>query len=205
MTRHSAEVIRNLKRARKGGRSITELMNIFNMPKTTVWHHVQDIPLGDAQKLELRQKQGGSRQRSENAWIKANVEAGVLLANSSIRELCVKATMLYWAEGNKRALVFTNTDPEILSIFVLFLTRVLEVENERIRILVRTSDPIKPDIVRKFWQERLKVPLPQIKVNHDNKHNRTKSNNGICRLWVIKSGYEFKVLQSIIKHLKLLS
>lgn len=204
MNRYNQEVLIKLKATRKQGHSIPELMKMFNMPKTSVWHHVKDIILDDKAKNRISQQQGGSKVRSQNEWIRAKQEAYNLLNNKKYRELCIKASMLYWAEGNKESLVFTNTNPDIIKIFLLFLQEPLQISDKRIRLLIRTSDPLNPELSINFWRQQVNINKKYIS-SHHKEQNKTKSKHGICRLWITKGGYSFKVLQCMIDTLKKLS
>ena len=54
---HSLEKIEQLKKLRKEGHSIEELVKMLSMPKTTIWHHVQGIKLRKKYILKLKANQ----------------------------------------------------------------------------------------------------------------------------------------------------
>ena len=115
------------------------------------------------------------------------------------RELVMSVSMLYWAEGHKKSFVFTNTDDQMLKLYVQFLNKILGVKREDYRVLIRTSDPIVPDSALLHWSKTLNLPSSAFKINHDNIQNRTKTKFGICRIMVVKSNYYHKIMLSLIK------
>lgn len=202
MKRYSKKQIKNLKQARRAGASIHQLMEKFKMPKTTVWHHIHDIKLDETMMKKIRSRQGGSRKRSDAQWKLAETQSSKVLSNSRLRELALIGSMLYWAEGNKGSLVFTNTDPYMLRLFMSFLEKCLDIDKNECRLLIRTATPIIPERALKYWCDQLDIDLENAKIDWNDKNNKTKTEFGICRIWVVKSGYHFKVLQCMIESLK---
>ena len=205
MKKYSEETIKKLVVMRKQGLSIPELMKKFDMPKTTIWHHVHNIKLDSNLLKRIRSRQGGSKERSRNAWETAKVDAKAILENKSHRDLAVAGAMLYWAEGNKKAFVFTNTDPDMLKLFIDFTQICLSIPKSEHRLLIRIATPIVPAVALNYWSSQLGVSEENIKLDWNDKNNKTKTEFGICRVWIKKSGYHFKVLQCMIDSLKQLS
>jgi hypothetical protein len=202
MIRHSKEIISEIKFLRKKGYSIPQLMEYFNLPKTTIWHHVQKVKLSDKMRTEIRSRQGGSIKKMNEDWMQADLTATEILQNSSSRELAVKIAMLYWAEESKRQLVFTNTDAAMLRIYIHALKTLLDIPQSAIKLLIRISDPIDPQESKQHWCKELSFKESAVAVDYNNKQTKTKTQYGICRISVIKSGYYHKVIQCMISQLK---
>ena len=203
MSRHSVETIRNIKVLRKKGMSMSEIMLETGLSKTTIWHHIRDVKLDSATLQKIRRKQGGSKERMERSFAKAQIEAKAILAGKkSFKELSYLVSMLYWAEGSKRELVFTNTDISMINMYVLFITKVLKIKTSDIYMLIRISDPINPDEALKFWVKGTGITRSNIKTNHNNVQNKTKTTYGICRVYTRKGGYSLKVIQCMIQIVK---
>lgn len=180
--------------------SISQLMKKYDMPKTSVWHHIHRVQLSKKNKKAIASGQGGSRDRRIAREKEAEKLAHTILC-SEHRELAIMAAMLYWGEGHKKTLIFTNTDKKMLKLYLLFLRKVLGVHSDQISILVRSSDPINPKSVLLYWSRELQVPLGNFKNNHDNIQNKTKTEYGICRIMVSKSNYYHKVIVSLINQI----
>lgn len=196
--RHPKALIESLKGDRLMGLSIHELMSKYNLPKTTVWHHIHEVKLSYEKKQILTSRQGGSHNKFLRQIDESLVIAKQLLVSTN-RELVIAAAMLYWAEGHKKAFVFTNTDIKMLLIFQKFLYEVLEIPTSSVSVLVRTSDPIVPKKALEYWSEALSLPLKNFVKSHDNQQNKTRTKYGICRVMVAKSSFYLKVMLSLIK------
>ena len=196
--RHPKILIDSLKTDRQNGLSIHELMSKYSLSKTTVWHHIHTVKLSEEQQQILKKRQGGSH----NKYV-LEVERSKLIAKELLfgknRELVIATTMLYWAEGHKKAFVFTNTDLKMLLLHQRFLYDVLKISPNAISILIRTSDPIIPKIAHQYWSKALSLPLKNLTISHDNVQNKTRTKYGICRVMVAKSSFYLKVVLSLIE------
>lgn len=201
MTRHSAQVITQVKKLRKNGMSIPEIMLATGLSKTTIWHHVQQITLSEVMLKKIRSKQGGSKKRYIEAVARARLQSAVLLS-SRYREICLLCAMLYWAEGSKRELVFTNTDVSMVNLYLKFIREILLVPESDIGLLIRISDPIVPTVAQKYWSNNTRVSLKRVTISKDNIQNKTKTTYGICRINVKKNSYYLKIIQCIIDAVK---
>lgn len=191
------KIIDLLKHDRSEGLSITDLMNKYNLSKTTVWHHVHAIELTGEQLNKLSSRKGGSNKRYLLALNKAQNFAADLLKGSQ-RELVIYVTMLYWAEGHKKDFVFTNTDERMLRLYLLFLHNIFNIDSKNLNILIRTSDPIISNNAIEHWATIFRLTKNAFSVNHDNIQNKTKTKFGICRVMVAKSSFYHKVMLSLI-------
>lgn len=108
---------------------------------------------------------------------------------------------MYWAEGSKRELVFTNTDKDMLRLYIYFLEKVFALKKVDIFVLIRISDPIKPSEAIEFWRSNLHIGVDNIKIDHNNLQNKTKKQYGICRITIKKGGYKLKVIKCMIERL----
>ena len=199
--RYSKEVIDALVFQRKQGRTILELTQLFQMPKTTIWHHIYGLKLDTDIADRLRSQKGGSHKRNIQAWVESEVCAKRLLTgkhSNFVRAI----VMLYWAEGHKKDFIFTNTDSKMLLLYVNFLYSVLKIKHCDIKVLVRTSDPLVPKDVLIFWSQTLDLPLSCFTNNHDNAQNKTKTTYGICRVMVSKSSFYHKTMINLIQLLQ---
>ena len=70
--------------------------------------------------------------------------------------------MLYWAEGarSRNQVVFTNSDPDMLTVFRQFLVRCYDVPDERIalRVNVHLGNGLTLEEIETWWLERLGLP-----------------------------------------------
>lgn len=199
--RHPNTVIESLRRDRLAGSTIPELVQKYTIPKTTVWHNVRDIKLPEEVRKEILSRRGGSAKRKLVRITDAEMAASNLL-RSTQREFAVAVAMLYWAEGHKKSFVFTNTDENMLKLYIRFLKSIFNIVPKDFRILIRTADPIVPKEALLYWSKTLDLPRSAFKVNHDSIQNRTKSSFGICRVMVVKSNYYHKIMLSLVRQIQ---
>ena len=195
---HSLEKIEQLKKLRKEGHSIEDLVKILSIPKTTIWHHIQGIKLRRKYILKLKANQGGSRLKMERDLIKAKGEAEALL-NSRYRYLVSMLAMLYWAEGdNKNAFSFTNTNANMIRMFISILKNCFHLNTDRLHITVRYFTGMDRDKCLRHWSQVTQIPKKQIKMYYNDGGTRGRTEFGMCRISIRKSGYLFKVVRSLI-------
>jgi hypothetical protein len=113
--------------------------------------------------------------------------------------------MLYWAEGDKasrNAARISNSDPEVLKLFVRFLRECLEVPDERMRVTCNLfADHLPRQLaIEQFWLTTLRLPpecLYKSTVNTYSKYSQKKRKNklpyGTTRVTVCST----QVVQSI--------
>ena len=176
-------------------------MSQSGLPKTTIWHHIHNIVISASARRKINSIQGGSKRRKEAALLKAKEDTRKLLLTKH-REVTIIVAMLYWAEGSKRELVFTNTDVEMIKLYLYFLRSILKISEDDLHLLIRISDPLNPEDVIKFWSSNTKTKKSQVRINHNNVQNKTKSKHGICRVNLKKNSYYLKQIQCIIDAVK---
>jgi len=203
MRKYSHKTIESLKKDRVNGLSIPKLMAKYNMPKTSIWHHVSNIILHDDIKQKIRSEQGGSKARKEKYEKEAKKKAQLLLKNIDIKNSDLLIFIgLYWSEGSKDSFVFTNTDIDILNVFIKISQKVFNINKDELTALIRITNKMNADDCIKYWQSVLGLPKKNIHANISIKHNKTKTDYGICRITLKKGGYRLKVVNALIKEVK---
>lgn len=136
-------------RLRKEGKTYSEILSQIHVAKSTLSIWLGEAGLAKPQKqriTELRmisQKKGALKRKtnriesSANIFEKAESEVGAI----SDRDLWLIGTMLYWAEGTKQkdwnvsqSLQFTNSDPVMIKVFLLWLRNSLKIEDSELII-----------------------------------------------------------------------
>lgn len=196
-TKYDSKVIQSLQHDRRLGLSILDLVQKYDIPKTTVWYYIKNVEIPLNLKKKLLANQGGSKKRKVHREKLAEIFAAKLLADAE-RELTIAAVMLYWAEGHKKSFVFTNSDSKMLRLYIDFLIKILKIKTEDIVILIRITDPITEKQVMSYWPRALQLPHSVFNINHDNIQNKTKTKFGICRVMVKQSNFYHKVMMCLI-------
>ena len=203
MKRNSLVVVAAVKADRAKGMSIPALVSKYSIPKTTVWHQVKDVHLSEDIKKKIRSKQGGSALRNKKSWLNAEKEAEILLSDFSEKSVWpVLLTALYWSEGTKKGgFIFTNTDRQMIRVYLKILRLRLKIKDEDIIVLIRTCAPMSPIACRKYWSAATGIAVGRIRINHDDRQNKSKTTYGMCRVTVKKGGYFLKLVHCLTKGL----
>jgi hypothetical protein len=201
MRKHPLKTLISLKDDRRAGMSISDLMQKYSLPKTTIWHHVHNIPLTLPQKALLRSRMSSGIKRKEEGWSRARQEAEQILVNFKEESAWpVLLASLYWAEGTKnREFVFTNTDPLMVRIFLKIIRERLNVQDSNLTITVRISGSTDKNGCKRHWAGVTKIPFDKIRVDHNNLHNKGKTAHGICRITLKKGGHTLKLMHCLIQ------
>ena len=76
------------------------------------------------------------------------------------KELKIAGIMLYWGEGAKSGNVvkFTNSDPEMIKLFLKFMRNICGISESRLKALVHLYTDQDHDFVEKYWSSITKIP-----------------------------------------------
>lgn len=189
--------IKELKRLRKHGHSINELVDKLQIPKTTVWHHVHGVRVLSKYAALLKAKRGGSIIRRQKNLELAKETAEKLL-NGSERELVVAFSMLYWGEGSKNACEFINSDGRIIEVYLKILRRVFKIDEDLIRATLRIFTGMNRVECLNHWSEITNIPKRKFIVRLNDGGTRGKTRYGMCRITVRKGAKTLKIVHSLI-------
>jgi transcriptional regulator with XRE-family HTH domain len=188
---------------RDEGKSMKEIAELLNVSKSSVSSWVRDIELTAAQHATLQERNHmHERQRMARAAMSENArrrrlawqEDGRKRARSADRRY-VAGCMLYWAEGSRsrNKLVFTNSDPEMIRLFVEFLQSAFELSARRLRITCNlfADHARRQRELEHFWLQTARLPtgcLCKSTVNRYSRYSKRKRKNklpyGTCRVAV---------------------
>lgn len=167
---------------RMTGRSYNEISKLLCISKSTLsnWFSNLELPEKAIGRLKERIKTASLRgllARNKNQTYLAEArakktrrEGEKLIRKLSKRELLLIGSALYWAEGYKKPVIkngrprtfhnvsLTNSDPELIAIFLRFLKEVCGVPEEKIIISIRTFEHQDKTYILDFWQKNSKIP-----------------------------------------------
>jgi len=197
---------------RREGLPIKMIARQLNVAPSSVSVWVRDIALTPEQQETLRMMNPAyNRQLSGRTVLVERRRAERLAAQNEGRRLAkdgeplhAAGCMLYWAEGAKSRNVvrFSNSDPEMVRLFVRFLRTYFDVADEHVRVTCYLfADHVeRQKEVEQFWLDTLELPrssLCKSIVNVYSKHSQKKRRNklpyGTCRVAVSRTA----VVQSI--------
>lgn len=206
-------------RLRREGFSLSEIANLLHRPKNTVQGWVKDIQLTETQQKKIKEKivKGGlkgrkkARQVNKNkidAWknaiqVKARNYTEIASKNSNIGKLI--CGVLYLCEGAKypatRHLVFANSDPRMIRLFLTLLRQNFKLDRKKFRCRIMHRWDQDGDKLKRYWLRITGIPSRQFYRNYIDKRSKgvpTKKENykGICAIQYFDTNIQFE-LQSI--------
>lgn len=198
---------------RKKGYSYSQIKEKLGLSKSTLSGWLQPYPLSEKRIRELRDKNPQRIERYINtmrrkrehgfsvAYDQAKKDIGVL----SERELFIAGFFLYWAEGGKTrrsTLVFTNTDPGMLKVYMQWLT-LLKVPKEKLKIKLHVYRDMSVEEEISYWSNELSVNKAKFHktwVKKSSMTNLTYKNNfghGTCNIILNDTSLAMYVLMGI--------
>jgi transcriptional regulator with XRE-family HTH domain len=188
---------------RRDGCSVKEIARLLGVSRSSVSLWVRDIELTPQQHATL-QERNPAYNAQRNGWA-ANVERGRNRRRAYQehgRELARGATplhlagcMLYWAEGgrSRNDVRFTNSDPEMVRLFVSFLRQSMGVLPQNILITCNlfADHEQRQREIEQFWLAWLSLPAASLRtsvINRYSRYSKKKRRNklayGTCRVVV---------------------
>ena len=154
------------------GLSVGEIAKRLGVSKGTSSRWLKDIELTDEQRLKLSER--GRVSIGQQKWAKKEKErakeareeyqkAGRNFAQSGRADLDYKILCaLYWAEGNKDrwTVGMTNTDPDMLNIFVRGMRRYFGCKDAdfAVSVMAHLGNGLTVEQIRDYWLKKLGLP-----------------------------------------------
>lgn len=162
---------------RLNGKSYSEITKLLGAPKSTLSGWFFNLELSGKVKNKIFER---TRQKSLEGLLKRNknqttlarkrkleiqTEATREIKNISQQNLLFIGASLYWAEGYKRPIVkngrevthhpvsLTNSDPELIKIYLRFLREICSVPEDRINADIRIFEHQNEDYLLNFWSK----------------------------------------------------
>lgn len=99
------------------------------------------------------------------------------ISNLSKRELFLVGAALYWAEGGKtqRKVVFINSNPEMILLWIEWITVCLNISKERLIFRIEINEICKNNLkkIEKYWLNLIKISISQFR-KPSLKHSKNK-------------------------------
>ncbi len=194
---HSAQLVKKAHDLRRVGDSLISISRKLGISKSTAseWCRNVELPNDIKSKMHDRWESGFKkgievmRIRRENAEEKRVEIANTLLQNRDISKnkelLKIYAALLYWCEGSKQpftSVVFTNSDPSLVSAFLYCLRKGFNLFEEKFRVHLHLHDYHNETEQIKFWSDATHIPSSQFRktFNKQSNHIRKRDNYPGC-------------------------
>ena len=172
----------------------------------SVFRYIKSVQILSKYKDFWYGKRGGSKKRKQKLEVAARVKAGDLVSGMNKKEKAIFLAALYWGEGGKTDFNFTNSDPEMIRVFVNGLRNIFGISQEEIRASIRIYEDLDSRVVLNFWSKITNIPVNEF-VNVDILKGKKlgKLKYGLCRIRIKKGGNMLKYLLAINKRVAELS
>ncbi len=210
---------------RMEGKSFRDIAKELNIAVSTAHLWAREVKLSKTQIAILKQRSLYALQKSrKNAQkikkkkyikeVRKNFNLGIKMIGQKMteREYLLIGTSLYWAEGFKRdnCLGFANSDPAMIKIFLYWLTEILNVDQDDVRLRVGINISFKHKIreIESFWSRETGIPFNQfnkpffqktiLKRNYTNRGEYY----GVLRIRAIGQNRNFRKILGMVQGLR---
>lgn len=151
----------------------------------------------------LRRKFKIAREDRDSRASEAAQKTFVQLPCDNIHVLKAMLALLYWAEGSKRdssvGTKFANTDPDLMELYVTLLRQCYAINESKLKVSLHMHYYHRVTDIKKFWSDRLHIPLDQFNKVYFKKRSKTKRFRknfaGICFLYYGDTALRKELLQ----------
>ena len=200
----SSDIYARIIELRRKRKSYGEIAGILGVAKSTVSYWVAKNPESIRIKKILTEKNirksrvrirkiiKATQLRWEKWREKAAIQAGQEFFALKGDPLFISGVMLYWGEGDgktKNSLRFTNTDPKMMRLYVLFLKKAMHIATEKIHLELILYPDLPDETCKKFWSQATGLPQSNFwKTQFIKGYHPTKRlSHGIC-MAIVSSG-----------------
>lgn len=197
---------------RRHGKSYTEIRDALKIPKATLsdWFGKTNWSRNIRGKLTTRAVTANSERIREldrirgahlaKAYKEAREEARKEFEELKYNPLFIAGLMLYWGEGDKvtrHTTRLTNTDAEMIRLFVFFLTHACRVPKERIKASVLVYPDLSMTTCLTYWSKMSGIKRDNFTkcIAIRGRHKTKRLPNGVCIIVVSSSYFKTKILE----------
>lgn len=196
---------------RRDGKSYSEIAAIMNIPRSTLSNWFSNKVWSQEIERRLREKHAPESTarivalntirgtQLKDIYAQARREALEELEVLKYDPFFITGIMLYWGEGDKvtRSHVrMTNTDPEMMRLYVAFLKRSCGLPERKIRTSLLLYPDLDDEECLAFWSDYIGVPRENFtkSVRIQGRHKTKRVPHGICIVNVSSTYFKQKML-----------
>lgn len=216
MNRFPQEVIGNVVRLRKRGRSLSEISFITGVSKNTLYHWVSNITLTGSQKARLRKKEircGKMGLRKARRIQQAKIfkwKEGLLSHTERYKGMVDKKSrfakllcgVLYLCEGAKypasKQMIFGSSDPRLIKTFLCLLRNNFIIDEKKIRCRIMHRWDQDGKGLNKYWAHITRVSLRQFYKSYKDKRTKGSTTKkpgykGVCAVQYNSTNLQYEL------------
>jgi len=115
--------------------------------------------------------------------------------------LFIVGLMLYWGEGDKKLensqVALSNSDPHLIRLFYLFLTKTMHISPERITVRLLLYPDLIERVQKNLWSKATKISLAQFRSSTtiQGRHPTKRNSYGVCFMRVNSRQLKEKIMK----------
>ena len=198
---------------RREGRSYKQIQRELGIPTSTLASWFKNEPWSQAIKSRLSAEVSFSNPRSLELLVQANRERWRLKHEeyraSAVKEfhklkndqLFLAGIMLYWGEGEKQPkssqVRLSNSEPEMLKVYYLFLTKVLKIHPDKIFAWLLLYPDLVDSVQKNFWSKATGLSVEQFRksIYIKGRHPTKRLSYGVCTIVVSSRALKERILK----------
>ncbi len=198
---------------RRSGKSYKAIHKEINVPLSTLsgwfkneeWSMEIRDRLGKEQSLAFPKKLEAMVKANKKRWADIHEtyrqEASKEFLKLKGDPLFLAGIMLYWGEGEKQQkssqVRLSNSEPEMIRIFNLFLTKSLKISPDKISTWLLLYPDLVDSVQKNFWSKATGLSLSQFKksICIKGRHPTKRLSYGVCYITVNSRALKEKVLK----------
>lgn len=197
---------------RRGGKSYRQIKAELKVPLSTLSDWFKDIEWSrdiaatlarSANAQHVTRLRDLNRVRGEHlsrAYEEGRKEARTAFEDLKYNPLFIAGLMLYWGEGDratKHLVRLTNTEPEIIKLFRLFLTHICRIPESKIRTVLLIYPDLNEEVCREYWSRTCGLPLESFKksIVIRGREKKSRLSYGTCALVISSTYFKVKMLE----------
>lgn len=198
---------------RRSGKSYKQINREIGVATSTLASWFKNEPWSREIKVRLSAQVSWSNPRALELLAHANRERWKIkheeYRTAAIREfkkykndpLFLTGIMLYWGAGEKQpkssVVRLSNSEPEMIKIFNLFLTKVLKISPDKICAWLLLYPDLIDSVQKNFWSKSTGLPIGQFKksIYIQGRHPTKRLSFGVCTIYVQSRALKERVLK----------
>ncbi len=194
--------VEKIKRLRSRGWSLPEIHREVKVGYGSVSRYIQGVEILPQYQEIWLDKRNGSKARKVRLEKDATQKAKKEIVNLNTKEKLIFLSALYWGEGGKTDFNFTNSDPEMIKVFVSGLKDILKIKQEEIKASIRIYEDLDKSICLKHWSKITGTPVSKfLNINILKGKKSGKLQYGLCRIRIKRGGNMLKYLLALNKRI----
>lgn len=200
---------------RRRGMSYKKIRNELGVPISTLACWFKNEPWSQAIKYRLSTEVSWANPRALELLVRANRErwknkheeyrAAAIKEFGRYKKdpLFLAGIMLYWGEGEKRPkssqVRLSNSEPEMLKIFYLFLTKTLKISPDKTFAWLLLYPDLVDSVQKNFWSKATGLTMNQFKksIYITGRHPTKRLSYGVCTIVVSSRALKERMLKWI--------